>query len=195
MHVLLTGEQEGYYARYGKVADLARAYEERPAERLVICTANHDQVGNRALGDRLPLHKRRVAVACVLFAPQVPLIFQGEEYGEERPFQFFTDHDDPEIAQATRKGRRAEFARFAAFAKDDVPDPQARKTFEASKLHPESGDDELRSFFRSLIEMRRGLPPEVETEVDEPGRRLRVRRGNLELFADFDNISVELRPA
>jgi maltooligosyltrehalose trehalohydrolase len=193
LHVLLTGEREGYYARYGKVADLARAYEETPAERLVICTANHDQVGNRALGDRLPPYKRRVAAACVLFAPQVPLIFQGEEYGEEGPFQFFTDHDDPEIAKATREGRRAEFARFAAFAKDDVPDPQAPETFEASKLHPESGDDELRRFLRWLIETRGGLPREVETEVDEQARTLRVRRGNLELFADFDNSSVELR--
>ena len=193
LHVLLTGEQEGYYARYGTVADLARAYEETPAEKLVICTANHDQVGNRAFGDRLPPDKRRFAAACVLFAPQVPLIFQGEEYGEEGPFQFFTDHDDPEIAEATREGRRNEFARFAAFSTDDVPDPQAPETFEASKLHPESGEDDHRRFFRALIETRRELPREVRTEVDEKARTLRVRRGNLELLADFDNISVELR--
>ena len=195
LHVLLTGEQEGYYARYGKVADLARAYEETPSERLVICSSNHDQVGNRALGDRLPPEVRRLAAACVLFAPQVPLLFQGEEYGEQRPFQFFTDHDDPEIAKATREGRRNEFARFEAFSKEDVPDPQARETFEASKLHPEAGDEELRRFYADLIERRQALPRQVETAVDEEARILRVRRGNLELIADFDNVSFELRPS
>ena len=75
----------------------------------------------------------------------------GEEYGERAPFQFFTDHDDPEIAEATREGRRKEFAPFAAFADEDVPDPQAPETFERSKLDPESGDAELRAFYRELI--------------------------------------------
>src|SRR6185437_4910304 len=119
---------------------------------------NHDQVGNRALGDRLPPAARRVAAACVLFAPQVPLLFQGEEYGEQAPFQFFTDHDDPAIAEATREGRRREFERFAAFAREEVPDPQAHATFDRSRLRPESGDDELRCFYRRLIDTRSWLP-------------------------------------
>jgi maltooligosyltrehalose trehalohydrolase len=193
LHVLLTGEKDAYYAPYGKVADLARAYEETPPERLVICSSNHDQVGNRALGDRLPAAARRVAAACVLFAPHVPLLFQGEEHGEQRPFQFFTDHDDPAIAEAVREGRRKEFERFEAFGREEVPDPQARETFERSKVHPESGDDELRSFYRALIETRAWLPKEVQTEVDEGAKVLRVRRGRLELIADFAHTTVELK--
>jgi maltooligosyltrehalose trehalohydrolase len=193
LHVLLTGERDGYYAPYGKVADLARAYELEPAERLVIESSNHDQVGNRAFGDRLPPEARRIAAACVLFAPQVPLLFQGEEYGEEAPFRFFTDHDDPAIAEATRRGRREEFARFAAFASEEIPDPQALETFTVSHLHPESGDDELRDFYRSLIATRRTLPREGTTSVDEESRILRVRRGEAELEADFGNLTARIR--
>ena len=117
LHVLLTGERDGYYEPYGKVADLAHAYGLEPAERLVICAQNHDQIGNRAVGDRLAPSLRRLAAACLLFAPQVPILFMGEEYGETARFQFFTDHDDPAIAEATREGRRRkEFAKFASFA-------------------------------------------------------------------------------
>ena len=82
LHALLTGERDGYYAPYGTVADLADAYHRAPGERLVICAQNHDQVGNRAFGDRLPPEARRLAAACLLFAPQIPLLFQGEEHGE-----------------------------------------------------------------------------------------------------------------
>ena len=116
----------------------------------------------------------------------------GEEYGETATFQFFTDHDDPEIARLTREGRRKEFAKFASFAGDDVPDPQAEATFERSKLHPEHGDDALRAFYAELIALRRGLPPEVETTVDEKRRTLHVRRGDTELVADFANLTAEL---
>jgi len=193
LHVLLTGERDGYYASYGKVADLAKAYRDEAAERLVICGQNHDQIGNRASGDRLPRDVRRVAAAVALFAPQTPLLFMGEEYSENAPFQFFTDHDDPFIADATREGRRKEFAKFAAFTHKDVPDPQARETFERSKVHPEAGDDELRAFYKELIALRRTLPREVETDVDEKRRVLRVRRGDVELVADFTAKTAELR--
>jgi maltooligosyltrehalose trehalohydrolase len=193
LHVLLTGEREGYYKPYGKVADLARALEEEPAERLVVCAQNHDQVGNRAVGDRLPPETRRLAAACVLFAPQVPLLFMGEEYGERAPFQFFTDHDDPAIAEATRAGRRKEFKRFSAFSGEDVPDPQARETFERSRLDPGAGDSELRAFYAELLRLRRELPREVETDADEKRRILRVRRGGVELVADFGRLTVEIR--
>jgi maltooligosyltrehalose trehalohydrolase len=192
LHVLLTGERDGYYEPYGRVADLARAFEAKPAQRLVVCAQNHDQVGNRAFGDRLSREQLRVAAACVLFSPHIPLLFMGEEYGERAPFLFFTDHDDPAIAEATREGRRREFARFAAFAREDVPDPQAYETFERSRLHPEDGDRELRAWYRELIRLRRELPPEVETEVDERRRILRVRRGGAELVADFDSLAAEL---
>jgi len=192
LHVLLTGERDGYYAPFGKVADLAAAIEDPAKERLVICAQNHDQVGNRAFGDRLPADVRRLAAAVTLFAPQTPLLFMGEEHGEDAPFQFFTDHDDPFIADATREGRRKEFARFAAFAHKDVPDPQALSTFGRSKLRPEAGDRDLRAFYRELIALRRTLPPEVETDVDERRRVLRARRGDVELVADFEHKTVEL---
>ncbi len=195
LHALLTGERDGYYEPYGRVGDLARAYEARPAGRLVICASNHDQVGNRAYGDRLPAPTRRLAAACVLFAPHVPLLFQGEEHGEQAPFLFFTDHDDPAIAAATRAGRREEFARFESFAGVEIPDPQARETFEASRIHPGSGDEELRSFYESLLALRRRLPRTVETHVDEVGRTLRVRRGDVELVADFELLTADLRQA
>jgi maltooligosyltrehalose trehalohydrolase len=192
LHVLMTGERDGYYKPYGKVAHLARAYADAPAERLVYCVQNHDQIGNRAYGDRLAPELRRLAATCLLLAPHLPLLFMGEEYGETAPFQFFTDHDDPAIAQATREGRRREFAKFAAFKGDDIPDPQALETFERSKLRPERGDPNLTALYAELIALRRDLPPEIETEVDERRRRLRVRRGGVELVADFANLTVEL---
>jgi len=190
LHVLLTGERDGYYEDFGRVADLARAYGEDT--RFVVCAQNHDQVGNRAVGDRLPPATRRVAAACVLFAPQIPLLFMGEEYGENAPFQFFTDHDDPAIAEATREGRKREFAGFGGFG-GEVPDPQDPATFERSKLHPESGDSELRAFYAELIALRRSLPREVDTDADESARVLRVRRGDRELIADFNALTVEIR--
>ncbi len=190
LHVLLTDERDGYYADFGTVADLARPFEDD--ERLVVYAQNHDQVGNRAHGDRLPPETRRLAAACVLFAPQIPLLFMGDEYGETAPFQFFTDHDDPALAEATREGRKQEFAKFDAF-RGEVPDPQDPATFERSKLEPEAGDDELRAFYAELISLRRSLPHEVDTDADESRRVLRVRRGDRELVADFAGLTAEIR--
>jgi maltooligosyltrehalose trehalohydrolase len=129
----------------------------------------------------------------VLFAPHTPLLFMGEEYGEQRPFQFFTDHIDPTIAEATREGRKREFERFSAFSGEDVPDPQAPETFERSKLDRSAGDDELRAFYRRLLELRRTLPREISVEIDEAARVLRARRGDVELVADFAKVTAELR--
>jgi maltooligosyltrehalose trehalohydrolase len=194
LHVLLTGERDGYYERFGSLEGLSRELERPPPERLVVYAQNHDQIGNRARGDRLPRDLLRVAAACTLFAPHTPLLFMGEEYGEERPFQFFTDHIDPAMAEATREGRKREFERFSAFA-GDVPDPQARETFERSKLDRTRGDERLRAFYRELLALRPGLQHEVEVEVeiDEQARTLRARRGEVELVADFANATVELR--
>jgi maltooligosyltrehalose trehalohydrolase len=192
LHVLLTGEHDGYYAGYGSLDGLAAQLERRPAERLVVCSQNHDQVGNRALGDRPAADELRVRAAVTLLAPQTPLLFQGEEYGERRPFCFFTDHDDPEIAEATREGRRREFAEFSAFAGEDVPDPQAAETFARSKLSRVE-DAGLRAFYRELLALRRGLPRQVETRVD--GRVLRMRRGPVELVVDFVARSAEVTRA
>jgi maltooligosyltrehalose trehalohydrolase len=194
VHVLLTGEHDGYYADYGKVADVARELDRPDASRLVVCAQNHDQVGNRAFGDRLRGAKLRLAAFCTLLAPGVPLLFMGEEYDEAHPFLFFADHVDPEIARATREGRRREFAAFAAFAHAEVPDPGALATFAQSKLDPSAGDPEQRAYYRRLLELRRTLPPgPVRVEIDESARFLRAWRGDVELlmnFSDFEQHGV-----
>ena len=140
LRALLTGERDGYYGDFGRVADLAKAYRrpfvydgvysrfrertfgaqalDRPPQQFVVYDQNHDQVGNRAFGDRLPADARALAALCVLLSPFVPMLFMGEEYGEAAPFQFFTDHIDTDIAEATREGRREEFAAFASFDED-----------------------------------------------------------------------------
>ena len=193
LHVALTRERDGYYRPFdGTLGAIARELERPERARIIACAQNHDQVGNRAVGDRLPRAELRVAAAVVLFSPFTPLLFMGEEYGEPRPFQFFTDHVDPAIADATREGRRREFAGFAGFSRDDVPDPQARETFERSKLSRD-GDAELRALYRELLRLRRELPPALETSVDEEARVLRVRRGPAELVADFERLTVDVR--
>jgi maltooligosyltrehalose trehalohydrolase len=207
LHVLLTGEREGYYSDFGRVADLAKAFErpfvydgawsevrrrrvgapagDRAPEQFVVCAQNHDQVGNRAFGDRLPPEVRPLAAFCTLLSPFTPLLFMGEEYGEDAPFQFFTDHVDKRIARATREGRRKEFAAFAAFAGEEVPDPQAPETFERSKL-TRGEDPRIAALYRDLLRLR-GELPRVEAEVahDEGRGWLRVRRGPFELAMNF----------
>jgi maltooligosyltrehalose trehalohydrolase len=189
LHVLLTGEREGYYADYGSVASLAEdlAGAGHDPRRSVICAQNHDQVGNRAVGDRLPEDALRVAAAVTLFSPCTPLLFMGEEWFETAPFQFFTDHVDPAIAEATREGRRREFADFSSFSGEEVPDPQALETFLRSKLHPREPDP----LYRELLALRRELPLELEAEADEEARILRLRRGDATLVADFGTRRVE----
>ncbi len=194
LHVLLTGEQEGYYGGYGSLDGLVydlRGRGHRP-EQLVVCAQNHDQVGNRAAGDRLPPDALRVAAAVTLFSPCTPLLFMGEEYAERNPFQFFTDHVDARIAEATREGRKKEFERFSAFSGEDVPDPQAEETFLRSKLSHE-GDKAHRALYAKLLHLRRELPRQLEAHVD--GKLLRLRRGEVELAADFERKTVELRDA
>jgi maltooligosyltrehalose trehalohydrolase len=189
LHVLLTGERDGYYCDYGSVASLADdlAGAGHDPRRSVICAQNHDQVGNRALGDRLPEDALRVAAAVTLFSPCMPLLFMGEEHLEAAPFQFFTDHIDPVIAEATREGRKREFADFTSFSGEEVPDPQALETFLRSKLHPSEPDP----LYRELLALRRELPRELEAEADEEAKVLRLRRGDATLVADFDNRRVE----
>lgn len=192
LHVLLTGEHEGYYEPYGRVEQLARAFERPEAERYVVCAQNHDQVGNRPVGDRLTREQLRVAAHCVLFSPSTPLLFMGEEHAEEAPFQFFTDHIDPAIAEATRQGRRREFAAFPGFSAADVPDPQDRATFERSRLDRSRADGTVRELYRELIGLRSELPREARAEWSEEGRWLRVRRGDVELRVDFAAVTAEL---
>jgi maltooligosyltrehalose trehalohydrolase len=205
LRTLLTDERQGYYADFGTVADLAKAFDrpfvydgrysgvrkkrvgapaaDRPTAQFVVCSQNHDQVGNRALGDRMPPRARPLAALCVLLSPFTPMLFMGEEYGEEAPFQFFTDHIEKKIAEATRTGRRREFEAFVEFA-GEVPDPQDVATFERSKLTRRE-DPEIAALYRRLFALRRELAGEAEVAYDEEERWIRVRRGDHEIVCNF----------
>jgi maltooligosyltrehalose trehalohydrolase len=125
-------------------------------------------------------------LAIVLFSLNTPLLFMGEEHDEAAPFQFFTDHIDPLIADATREGRRREFAAFTSFSGDEVPDPQALETFVRSRISQAEPD----AFYAELLELRRELPRTLD--VSSEGRVLTLRRGSATLVADFDAKTVEL---
>jgi maltooligosyltrehalose trehalohydrolase len=186
LHVLLTDEHEGYYEDYGTMDGLVRELTRPRPERLIVAAQNHDQIGNRAVGDRLSPDAHRVALAVVLFAITTPLLFMGEEHDESAPFQFFTDHIDPFIADATREGRKQEFAAFTAFSGEEIPDPQARETFERSRI----SHREPEAFYAELIRLHRELPRELD--VSREGRVLTMRRGSATLVADFDAKTVEV---
>jgi maltooligosyltrehalose trehalohydrolase len=191
LHVLLTGEQDGYYEGYGSLTRLADDLQGQGHDprRLVVFAQNHDQVGNRAAGDRMSPEALRVAAAVTLFSPCTPLIFMGEETFEPHPFQFFTDHIDPDIAEATREGRKKEFAGFSSFSGQDIPDPQAVDTFLRSKLSGREPDP----LYRELLALRRELPRALTVTVDEDAGILRMRRGSVELVADFRAKQVDIR--
>ena len=214
LRTLITEDRDGYCADFGLMAQMAKAFhrphvddgeyspfrkrrfgapaEDVPPERFVVFSQNHDQVGNRAFGDRMPAAARPLAAFCTLLSPFVPLLFMGEEYGELAPFQFFSNHIDPEIAAATREGRRSEFATFAQFG-GAVPDPEDPATFERSKLTRQR-DQGLARLYRELIVARRRLPPgnPREIEYDERSRWLIVRRGPFELVCNFGSGPVSI---
>jgi maltooligosyltrehalose trehalohydrolase len=208
-HVALTGERNGYYADFSGVGDIAEALERRfvyagrhsgPRERrhgapatdvsadhFVVAIQNHDQVGNRAQGERLSLlvseEKLRLAAALLLLAPYVPLLFMGEEYGETNQFLYFVSHGDPALVQAVREGRRREFEHFGW--QTDVPDPQAVESFERSRLDRRELRDprhrrilalhgDLLGVRRSEVALRPGAA-EIHAEVDSDGDCLIVR--------------------
>ena len=182
VHTVLTGERKGYYQDFGRKEQIVRALNEgfafqgeqfdfwnaprghepgdMPLPAHVICIQNHDQIGNRAKGERLthlvPRGARKLAAALLLLAPETPLLFMGQEYDEDAPFQFFTDFGDLELQEAVRMGRRSEFKDFAW---DEVPDPQDPATYERSKLSLPSTVDRQPStmldWYRRLIEIRK----------------------------------------
>jgi maltooligosyltrehalose trehalohydrolase len=208
LHALLTGETSGYYTDFGSLEVLAKAmtgafvhdgtwstFRGRthgrvvppsvPGHRFVVYAQDHDQVGNRALGDRPALSPglARVAAALYLLSPYTPMIFMGEEYGATTPWQFFSDHSG-DLATAVREGRRQEFARHG-WSTGDVPDPQDPATFQASKLDWEL-DDDLLAFYRSLIALRRsrldladGRRDLVSVTWDEDDRWFVLSRGQV----------------
>jgi maltooligosyltrehalose trehalohydrolase len=163
-------------------------------ERFVVFSSNHDQVGNRAFGDRLPVEARPLAAFMTLLAPFTPMLFQGEEYGERAPFRFFSDHIDEEIAVATREGRRREFAAFAQFEGEEIPDPQDEATFRASKLTGKGEPAGLRDLYAALLRTRAALPHGEADPIafDEHAGWLRAGRGPYTLLANFSQRDVHV---
>jgi maltooligosyltrehalose trehalohydrolase len=183
LHSLLTGERTGYYSDFGEVHHLAATMRKGwfyagqhsnfrrrkhgndpsglPRSSFVVCIQNHDQIGNRARGERLralvDFEALKLAAGVTTLAPFVPLLFMGEEYGETAPFQYFTSHGDEKLMEAVRKGRQQEFAAFAW--EGETPDPQTEETFSRSKLHHALKDQEphrtLRALYRELLGVRR----------------------------------------
>ncbi|GGQ30142.1 malto-oligosyltrehalose trehalohydrolase [Streptosporangium pseudovulgare] len=213
LHAVLTGERSGYYSDFGPLSLLAKGLRQawvydgtwsphrgrmhgRPpaglsGHRFVVCAQNHDQVGNRARGERgsalMSEGRLRIAAALLLTAPFVPMLFQGEEWGTTTPFQYFTDHEDPELGRAVSEGRRREFAAFG-WEPEQVPDPQDPATFERSRLDWSERDKEVQGrlldWHRELIALRRRVPAltdgrldRVRADCDEDTGLLVVERG------------------
>jgi len=183
LHTLLTGEKEGYYQDFGSLDDMAVAFRDgfvyhgqfsrfrnrchgtssrtRPGRQFVVSSQTHDQVGNRARGERLsalvPPEALKLAAGLVLTAPFIPLLFMGEEYAETAPFLYFTSFEDQKLAEAVRKGRRKEFESFRW--KDDIPDPQEPSTFYRSKLNLSLRNRPdhrvILEYYKRLIRLRR----------------------------------------
>jgi maltooligosyltrehalose trehalohydrolase len=183
IHTLVTGERDGYYQDFRGAVDVATAYREGfvfggrysryrkrrhggsgrelPFESLVVCSQNHDQVGNRMRGERLgrlvSFEELKLAAGLVILSPYLPLLFMGEEYAEENPFQYFVSHGDAGLIEAVRKGRKEEFSRF--HWRDEPPDPQAETTFTRSRLNhhlrEEGRHAVLFRFYQALIRLRR----------------------------------------
>jgi maltooligosyltrehalose trehalohydrolase len=197
LHALVTGDRHGYYADFGGTAPLAQAFREPfvldgvrsayrgrthgasarglPPNRFVVCSQNHDQVGNRARGDRLVeqagVEAAKLAAGAVLTSPYLPLLFMGEEHGEAAPFPYFTSHADPELAAAVRRGRAAEFAAFRW--QGEPPDPQAEETFASARLHWDARSEGrhagVLAWYRELLRLHRAGPEVLETvRSDEP---------------------------
>jgi maltooligosyltrehalose trehalohydrolase len=226
LHTALTGESQGYYADFaaapltalaktvtsaffhngtyssfrgrahGRRVDIART----AATRFVGYAQTHDQIGNRALGDRLSASLSPGLLACaaalVLTGPFTPMLFMGEEWGARTPWQFFTDHTDPALAEAVRSGRRREFAAHG-WAADDIPDPQDPATRDRSCLDWTEPEREpharIQAWYRELIALRRAMPDlsdpdlaSVKTAFDEQARWLAYRRGDLRIAVNLD---------
>ncbi|WP_228941235.1 malto-oligosyltrehalose trehalohydrolase [Nocardioides sp. Leaf374] len=233
VHVALTGETTGYYADFDPLEALAKvitrgffhdgtyssfreADHGRPVDtatmptwRLVVCNQNHDQIGNRAVGDRLTEHLDEgglgLAALLTLTGPFTPMLFQGEEWAASTPFQFFTSHPEPELGKATAEGRIAEFAKMG-WDPDAVPDPQDPASFERSKLDwsqvedPAAGDGvhaRVLDLYRRLVALRRARPELTDPafgattcEVDEAARLVTMGRGSLRVVANLGDRPV-----
>ena len=215
LHSALSGDREGYYADYGSLALLARTLRyvyaygrhfsphrdrhhgrpvgDLPGTRFLGYAQNHDQIGNRAVGERLAalvsVGRLKIAAALVLTAPFVPMLFQGEEWGASTPWLYFTDHQDPELGRAVSEGRRREFAAFG-WKPDEIPDPQDPQTWRRSVLDwtevSVGVHGELLEWYRQLLRLRRTVPDltggrreAITVSFSESEQWLRMERGNV----------------
>ena len=211
LHTLLTGEKTGYYSDFGSIDQIAKAmaggfvYTGQPspyrrrrhgvpageieAARHVVCIQNHDQTGNRMLGERIAslvdFESLKLAAGAVLLSPFLPLLFMGEEWGETAPFLYFVSHSDEDLVRAVRKGRAKEFAAFSW--QGEAPDPQSPKTFERSWIDPSLREREpnarLYAFYKELIRLRKTHPvlahlSKQDLEVKVEGETIVMRRWN-----------------
>jgi maltooligosyltrehalose trehalohydrolase len=229
LHAVLTGEREGYYADFGAIADLAKAirhafvYDGRysgfrrrrhgrapiglaDGKRFIVCLQNHDQVGNRARGHRMShlvsVERLKVGTALLLTAPTVPLLFHGEEWAASTPFQYFTDHEAPDLARAVREGRQRELVAFG-WKPGDMPDPQAPETFARSRLDwselAREPHAHVLDWYRQLIRLRRELPgfrdgrlDQTRVRFDEAAKWLAFDRGSVTVACNLGAQSVRV---
>jgi len=229
LHTVLTGETSGYYVDFGSIGQLAgvmerpyiyggcpsafrqrchgRAPDGLSAHRFVVCLQNHDQVGNRAHGDRISHlvneDRAKVGAALTLLSPYVPLVFQGEEWSAGAPFQYFVDfRDDPDLARAVSEGRRHEFAAFG-WKPEDVPDPQSEETFRRCRLDWREISDPRQAamldWYRELIRLRRqfaamtdGRLEKVRSAFDAERRWLSVERGPITILCNLSDQPQEI---
>ncbi len=221
LHTVLTGEHDGYYSDFGTISHLAKALRHayvydgefyphrrrvhgRPTQglsshRFLGYLQNHDQIGNRARGERsthlMSTEKLKIGAALVMASPFIPMLFQGEEWAASTPFFFFTDYQEPEQAKVVREGRCREFAAFG-WKPEDTADPQARETFERSKLNwdeiskPSHAD--LLDWHKKLIQLRHGEPDlsdgnleQVRTNYHEQNHWLVLERGPISVVCNF----------
>ncbi len=222
LHTLLTGEKQGYYSDYGKMEDMAKAYRQAfiydgaysqfrkrtignsprglDPSQFVISIQNHDQVGNRILGDRLSkilsFEKLKLAAGVILTAPFVPMLFMGEEFAEDNPFQYFVSHGDKELVKAVQEGRKREFKYFFD-SLGDFPDPQGEETFEASKINwdfkKNPAKNTIFNYYKKLIQLRKEgafnsfRKDKMICETDEEKKLLQVyTEGKSHLFVAFN---------
>jgi maltooligosyltrehalose trehalohydrolase len=219
--VLMHEPEGGYYGDFGGLEQLKKALEETfvydglysnyrrrvhgrsarhlPQQRFLGYIQNHDQVGNRAVGDRVhtaaSFDRAMMAAALVLTAPFIPMIFQGEEWAASSPFQYFADHEDKELARRVSEGRKREFAAFG-WDPGKVPDPEKRETFERSKLNwCEAGHGEharMRAWYKDLIRLRRttpdlndGEPGHTRVQCNAQAQWLEMKRGNIRVLCNL----------
>jgi maltooligosyltrehalose trehalohydrolase len=225
VHTLLTGEKVGYYVDFGKIDHLVKSLREgyvlsgeysayrkrrhgnsskdRPASQFVVCTKNHDQIGNRMLSERMSslvsFEALKLDAAVTILSPFIPLFFMGEEYAEDAPFLYFVSHSDPDLIEAVRKGRKEEFESFDW--QGEPPDPQSSETFEESRIHWEKRTEGrhrvMLDFYKRLIRARVEIPAlsnldknSLDVSGAEDSRVVTLRRwhgnSNVCLFFNFN---------